>query len=110
MKQPLHCLLVLGVAAFGTASLSFAQSSGNLSYKAKCQMCHGATGLGDTQPGRALNVQPFTSSAVQAMSDAALIGIIRNGQGKMPAYQGKLPDAEINNLIQYIHQLQTNHQ
>jgi hypothetical protein len=71
-------------------------------------MCHGTTGLGDTPPGKMMNVQPFNSTQVLNMSDQALIGVLMNGSGKMPAYRGKISDTETNNLILFIHQLQKN--
>ena len=83
-----------------------AQVKGNLSYTIKCEVCHGATGLGDTSPGKQFNVKPFTDPTVLAMSDTAIQDLIVNGSGKMPAYRGKLADAEVTSLIQYIHKLQ----
>ena len=36
------------------------------------------------------------------MSDADLTEAITNGKGKMPAYKGKLSDAQIKDLVSYI--------
>ena len=66
-------------------------------YKAKCAMCHGADGSKTTMGSKALN-----SAEVQKMSDADLTAEIENGKGKMPAYKGKLTDAQIKDLVTYI--------
>lgn len=96
----------VGALVLVCGGVSFAQSNGNLSYTVKCAVCHGTAGLGDTSPGKQFNIKPFTDSTVLAMSDATLQNVILNGSGKMPAYQGKLRDPEVTNLIQYIHKLQ----
>lgn len=69
-------------------------------YKAKCAMCHGADGMGKAPMGSNL-----TSADVQKMSDADLTAAITSGKGKMPAYKGKLTDAQISDLVKYIRTL-----
>jgi mono/diheme cytochrome c family protein len=75
-------------------------------YKSKCQMCHGATGLGDTPAGKSMKVPPFNSPDLIKMSDADLIAVTTNGKGKMPAYTGKLTAPQIKDLVAYIRTLQ----
>src|ERR1700733_2683021 len=101
------------LAYYGTASLLlFAGSSlilaqtGADTYKAQCQMCHGATGLGDTPAGKAMKARPFNSPDVLKESDADLIAVIKNGKNKMPAFTGKLTDAENTDLVAVILTLQ----
>jgi cytochrome c6 len=36
------------------------------------------------------------------MSEADLITLITNGKGKMPAYKGKLTDAQISDVAKYV--------
>ena len=91
---------VMGVMILATGTMSFAQSSGEATYKAKCAMCHGATGAGDTATGKSLKMTPFLK-----MSEADMAAIITNGKGKMPAYKGKLTDAQINEVAAYAHTL-----
>jgi mono/diheme cytochrome c family protein len=69
-------------------------------YKAKCAMCHGPDGMGKAPMGTNL-----TSADVQGMSDADLTAAITSGKGKMPAYKGKLTDAQISDLVKYIRTL-----
>ena len=83
-----------------------AQTSAADNYKAKCQMCHAADGSGNTPAGKSMKVQPFTAPATMQMSDEDLFAIIKKGKGKMPAYAGKLTDAEIKDLVAYVRTLQ----
>lgn len=90
-------------ALFAAASM-YAQAPAN--YTAKCQMCHGATGGADTPAGKAMGTKSFKLPEVMKESDAELTGIIKSGKGKMPAFTGKLKDAEITALVVYIRTLQ----
>jgi cytochrome c6 len=49
---------------------------------------------------------PFNDPQLIAKSDAELIAATTNGKNKMPAYKGKLSDAEIKATIAYIRTLQ----
>lgn len=87
---------LLGVAAsLAVPNLAVAQAD---VYKAKCAACHGATGAGN----KAMGTKPFSDPSIQGMSDADLAAAITNGKGKMPAYKGKLTDAQISGLAAYI--------
>ncbi len=72
-------------------------------YKAKCAGCHGADGMGKP----AMKTKDLGSADVQKMSDADLTGAITNGKAgtTMPAYKGKLTDAQIGDLVKYIRTL-----
>jgi len=89
-----------------TASTTAAIAQAPDAYKTKCQMCHGADGLGGTPAGKAMGAHPFNSPAVIKESDADLIAVITNGKAKMPAYAGKLTAGEIKDLAAYIRTLQ----
>jgi mono/diheme cytochrome c family protein len=69
-------------------------------YKAKCAGCHGADGS-----KAMMGSKPLNGADVQAMSDADITAEITNGKGKMPAYKGKLTDAQISELTAYIRTL-----
>jgi len=93
------------VSLLAAGTISFAQD-GAAVYKSKCQMCHGATGMADTPAGKSTKARPFNDPDVLKMSDDDLINITTNGHNKMPAYKGKLTDAQIKELVAYIHTLQ----
>jgi len=88
------------------STMGFAQNSGADIYKSKCQMCHAADGSGNTPAGKSTKVVPFSSPDVVSKSDADLVAITKNGKGKMPAYTGKLTDAQITDVVAHIRTLQ----
>lgn len=75
-------------------------------YKAKCAMCHGADGMAGTPAGKAMGAKPFTTPDYVKASDADLIAATKNGKGKMPAFAGKLTDAQIKDAVAHIRTLQ----
>lgn len=91
-------LVLLALSTIGTA---FAQDSGADTYKAKCQMCHGAAGLADSGAGKAMNVRPATHPDVKKMTEAEMIAAVTNGMGKMQAFKGKLTEAQIKDSVAY---------
>jgi cytochrome c6 len=105
LKQITHAV-VIGLAVFSASVTSLAQSSGGDIYKAKCQMCHGADGLGSTPAGKAMKARPFNAADVLKESDTDLMAVIKNGKNKMPAFAGKLTDTQITDVVAYIHTLQ----
>jgi len=89
------------VIALALPPIAAAQGAAD-TYKAKCAMCHGADGSGKASMG----TKDLGSADIQKMSDADLTGAITNGKGKMPAYTGKLTDAQIKDVVAYIRTLQ----
>lgn len=85
---------------------AIAQEGGAAIYKAKCAMCHGVDGTGNTPVGKSMKVRSFKSDEDVKASDAALIKDTKDGVGKMPAYAGKLTDAQIQEVVAYIRTLQ----
>jgi cytochrome c6 len=93
------------LTALALPSLASAQAKGQDTFKAKCAMCHGADGSGSTPMGKSMGLKDLGSAAIQGMSDADLTAAIANGKGKMPAYKGKLTDAQIGDVVSYIRTL-----
>src|SRR5579884_1710060 len=105
MKKLLISVSVLALAlALASPMASFAQSGGDL-FKAKCAMCHGADGAGQTAMGKNLGLKDLGSAEVQGKSDADLTGIISKGKGKMPSYDGKLTKDQITDVVKYLRTL-----
>src|SRR5258705_4449930 len=76
---------MLAVMAAGSALWSVpAAADAAATYKAKCAMCHGADGKGDTPAGKKMGAHDFASPEVQKLSDAELVTIIAKGKNKMP--------------------------
>jgi cytochrome c6 len=97
--------VVLGVLAFTLVFSTWSLADGGADFKAKCAMCHGADGKGDSGMGKTLKVRDLGSADVQGQSDADLNGIITNGKGKMPKYDGKLTKDQVSDLVKYIRTL-----
>lgn len=102
MKMKTIALLTMLV--LGLASVSIAQDSAAL-YKSKCQMCHGANGVGDTPVGKSMGIKDLKSPDIQKKTDATLAGLISNGINKMPAFKSSLSAEQIDGLAKFIHTL-----
>ncbi|MDE3199752.1 MAG: cytochrome c [Acidobacteriota bacterium] len=97
-KLRLGTLIFLALCALATAR---AQNGGKDVYTAKCQGCHGATGMADTNMGKMLKVKPVTDASVKKMNLTEMVDAVRNGMGKMQAYKGKLTDSQIKSSVEY---------
>jgi cytochrome c6 len=97
--------LTMLAASLALWSTPAAADDAAATYKAKCAMCHGADGKGDTPVGKKMGIRDLTSADVQKMSDAELITITTKGKDKMPAYENKLSAAQIKDMVAYIRQL-----
>jgi cytochrome c6 len=104
MKNLVKAVLTVLAFALMFSTWSFADGGAD-TFKAKCAMCHGADGKGDTGMGKSLKLRDLGSADVQGQSDADLTGIITNGKGKMPKYDGKLNADQINDVVKYIRTL-----
>jgi len=90
---------ILALLALITLPLTVLADDAAALYKSKCAMCHGATGTGDTPMGKKLAIKSLASADVQKHTDAQLTQTITKGNGKMPAFAGKLTDAQIKQLV-----------
>jgi cytochrome c6 len=99
--------LLLCAAAFAAAVILtptvHAQSAADV-YKTKCASCHGADGKGSAI-GKKLGVKAFSDPEVAKSSDQTWTDITKKGKGKMPAFDGKLTDAQIKELVQFMRSL-----
>jgi len=100
MTKMIRSLLVLTCAVSLAGTVSFAQSGGAATYKAKCQMCHGATGVPSAGMAK-MGVKPVSDPAIKALTADQMFASIKNGKGKMPAQNGKLTDAQIKDSVVY---------
>lgn len=70
-------------------------------FQQNCASCHGANGKGVAS----IHTPDFTNAVLQrSLSDRDLTNVIRNGKGngRMPAWSGKLSDLEIDSLAAYV--------
>jgi len=88
-----------GVLAAGDAA------AGKASFKQHCATCHGDDAMGATPIAKAFNADlNLHDEKAQALKDADITDIIKNGRGKMPKPPG-VNDDEIPNLVAYIRSL-----
>lgn len=100
MKYLIRASMLVLVFAL-VASTAFAADSGADLFKTKCASCHGATGAGDTAMGKSLKLKDLGSADAQKASDADLANVIAKGKKPMPAYEGKLTNDQIQDLVKY---------
>jgi mono/diheme cytochrome c family protein len=87
-------------AAKGDAS----NKAGKTIYDKNCASCHGKAGLGDGVKARALKTFPgdFSKAEYQDQTDGDQFYKTKTGRGEMPKYEGKIPDADIWNVVNYM--------
>src|SRR5712691_1398687 len=99
MKMTVVIALLVLIA---TPLLADATPDGGAIFKAKCAMCHGPDGSGQTAMGKSLKIRALGSADVQKQTDAELTNIVANGKNKMLAYKGKLTPEEIKAVVGFI--------
>jgi mono/diheme cytochrome c family protein len=98
-------MMVVAMIAASTGTAAVAQNSGADIYKAKCQSCHGAEGTPNPGIAKAMGVKPVSDPSVKSLSEAQMITDTTNGKAKMPAFKGKLTDAQIKASVDYFRSL-----
>ena len=104
MSKAIRMQSALAAVVLLSGAVGFAQS-GEAVYKAKCQSCHGAQGVPNPGIAKAMGVKPASDPAVKSIGEAQMIADTTNGKGKMPAFKGKLSDAEIKASVDYFRSL-----
>ena len=100
MIKTMRSTAVLAALMAMTCTMSFAQSSGEATYKAKCQSCHGATGTPNPSIGKLLGVRPVSDAAMKALTLDQIEAAVKNGKGKMKPIAG-LTDAQVKDVSTY---------
>jgi mono/diheme cytochrome c family protein len=99
----MHRTLVLSLGSallLALAQPAVAEIDGKALYEAKCAMCHGKDGVAKPMAKGSAN---FNDPAYQKANDAAAIAkVASEGKNKMPAYKGKLSEAEIQAVAAHV--------
>jgi mono/diheme cytochrome c family protein len=97
---PANAKSVKNPVAKGEAS----NKAGLALYTKNCASCHGKAGLGDGVKARALKTFPgdFSKAEYQDQTDADHFFKTKTGRGEMPKYEGKMSDADIWNVVNYM--------
>jgi cytochrome c6 len=104
-KSTVVTLTLFLAAPILTQSSKGRDSSGEALFQEQCIGCHGPDGRAQTDLGKKLGAADLTSDAIRQQPDAELAKIVKDGKGKMPAFDKKLSDDEIHGVITYIRQL-----
>lgn len=95
-------LLALPGYIAGSRAFSSPASSGAEVFKAKCAMCHGPDGNGNTPMGKRFKLRDLGSPDVQKETDEQITAIVTDGKSPMPGYGKSLSPAQIHDLVAYI--------
>jgi mono/diheme cytochrome c family protein len=106
-------LLVTGLILSGVFVLFFPElaafsanpQKGENIFRAKCAVCHGLDGAGDTANGRKLKVPDLRSDEVQTHTDEELVEIVTKGKKDMPPIGKKYSADKIQQVISYLRTL-----
>ena len=110
----LAMLLISLTPSLGLGQVKGDPKAGKAKYDANCVGCHGNTGKGDGPAAAALNPKPQDyndGKIMNALSDKYLFDIIKEGGGSlkksamMPAFNKKLTDQDIWDMVAYIRSL-----
>ena len=104
MTKTIRSLAVLAAAVCLAGSMSLAQSSGEATYKAKCQVCHGATGTPNPAMAKAMGIKAASDPGIKNLTTEQMITAVKNGKGKMKPITG-LTDAQIKDAVSYFRTL-----
>ena len=104
MTKMVRFLMVLAVTVCLAGAVSFAQSAGEATYKAKCQMCHGATGTPSAGMAKNMGIKAASDPAIKALTAAQVFDAVKNGKGKMKLVAG-LTDAQIKDVVAFYRSL-----
>jgi cytochrome c553 len=101
MTKTIRSLVVLAAVVSMAGALSFAQS-GDATYKAKCQMCHGPAGTPNPTMAKMMGIK--NAAEYKSVSAADMMAAVKNGKGKMKPVAG-LSDAQIKDVVTYFRAL-----
>ena len=91
-----------GFMGVGGASVG---GDGKKIYNARCSICHGVDGRGNTESGRKVKAKDLRAPDVQNQSDDLLMETVLHGFGKMPGFEKKLSPDKIQQVLAYIREL-----
>ena len=100
MTKTIRFHVVLAVVIALASAVGFAQSGGDATYKAKCQMCHGASGTPSPAMAKAMGVKPVSDPDIKKLTVDQMIASVKNGKGKMKPIAG-LTDAQIKDAVTF---------
>ncbi|MGA2085990.1 MAG: cytochrome c [Terracidiphilus sp.] len=104
MTKTIRSLLVLAAVVCLAGAVGFAQSAGEATYKAKCQMCHGANGTPSAGMAKSMGVKAVSDPDIKKLTADQMAAAVKNGKGKMKPISG-LTDAQIKDAVAFYRSL-----
>jgi cytochrome c5 len=101
MSKMIRLAVVLAATVFLAGAVGLAQPPGQTTYRARCQGCHGTSGVPFPGIAKIMGVKAANDPAMKKDSEALMIAAVENGKGKMPAFKGKLTDAQVKAAVEY---------
>ena len=99
------CALAASLAH--AAEKTKAKTDATALYKKNCAACHGAKMQGNPGMAKVFKLEPglldLKGKATAEKTDEALIKVVSEGSGKMPAYKKSLSAPEIAAIVAYLH-------
>ncbi len=99
MKRRFRSQIVLATAVLLAGCVCFGEDGAAI-YKAKCAMCHGATGTPSAGMAKMLDIKPASDPSMISLSEAQVEVQVKNGKGKMKPIAG-LSDAQVKAVAEY---------
>jgi cytochrome c6 len=90
---------LFAIAIVAAMAMPLFAADGAATYKMKCIGCHGADGAKQIP---VLGVKQLNVPAVKKMGASGVESIVTKGQGKMPAFGGKLSSGDIAAVANYV--------
>jgi mono/diheme cytochrome c family protein len=100
MTKTIRSLLVLTAVVTLAGAVGFAQSGGEATYKAKCQMCHGSNGVPNPGIAKTMGVKAVSDPEIKKLTPEQMFASVKNGKGKMKPIAG-LTDAQIKDAVTF---------
>jgi len=101
MTKIIRFLLVLAAVVSLAGAVSFAQSSGEATYKARCQSCHGPAGIPSPGMAKMMGVKPVSDPEIKKLTADQMFAAVKGGKGKMQPFKDKLTDQQIREAISF---------
>ncbi len=74
-------------------------------YQAKCSVCHGADGAGQTTMGKKAKVKDVRN-VLKTMSEDQMVDIVKKGKGAgMPGYEKQFTPDQVRDVVKYYRSL-----
>ncbi len=97
--------IVLLSSRAGSGAVSTKSQAGENIFRAKCSVCHGVDGGGQTENGKKLKVPDLRSEKVQNLSDGEMLDSVTNGKGYMPPMGKKYSADQLKQVVGYVRSL-----